>query len=222
MSWRLAKSLGVLGGQVDQLAPNRSKRSDGTIGDTAHAARRSDHNPDEQGIVRARDITHDPDKGADMRKVTEQLRISKDARIKYVIFDGRMFSSYSNSRRQAWEWGEYTGSNPHKSHAHISVVPTATADQIDRWAIEGGEDTMTITQGARGQFVGAWQAALNIAAVRNGIMSDVFPLDTDDVYGADTTAAVKAYQTAANLPVTGDLDDHTRDLLVINVAMGVE
>jgi hypothetical protein len=31
--------------QIDRRWPNRDKRSDGWIGDAAHAARKSDHNP---------------------------------------------------------------------------------------------------------------------------------------------------------------------------------
>src|SRR5262245_33953750 len=44
-AWRVAQCLLTLLGQVDELAPKRSRRCDGTIGDAAHAARTSDHNP---------------------------------------------------------------------------------------------------------------------------------------------------------------------------------
>jgi len=42
MSWRLARSLEPLRNEVNAAAPNRSKASDGTIGDTAHSSRASD------------------------------------------------------------------------------------------------------------------------------------------------------------------------------------
>jgi hypothetical protein len=61
---RLARSLETLRHQVDQLAPNRDKDSDGWIGDTSHQARKSEHNPDANGVVRALDITNDPAPGA--------------------------------------------------------------------------------------------------------------------------------------------------------------
>ena len=44
MAWRVARSLDVLLGQLNALAPERSKASDGSIGDAAHASRSSDHN----------------------------------------------------------------------------------------------------------------------------------------------------------------------------------
>jgi len=54
---RLAPSLKQLRTEVDVAWPMRSKRSDGWIGDAAHLARTSDHNPDADGIVHALDIT---------------------------------------------------------------------------------------------------------------------------------------------------------------------
>ena len=45
MTWRLARSLETLRAQINRIAPNRSKVSDGTIGDAKHASRSSDHNP---------------------------------------------------------------------------------------------------------------------------------------------------------------------------------
>src|SRR5262249_36859977 len=54
---RLAKSLITLIDEVDAKYPDRDRSNDGTIGDTSHQARRSDHNPDSEGVVRALDIT---------------------------------------------------------------------------------------------------------------------------------------------------------------------
>ena len=53
MTWRLARALEQLRSQVNEKWPNRSKNSDGSIGDTSHAARPSDHNPDRAEIVHA-------------------------------------------------------------------------------------------------------------------------------------------------------------------------
>src|SRR5215472_9581086 len=61
--WRVAKSLARLRTQINDAFPQRSKSSDGTIGDAAHASRSSDHNPwivdDGIGVVSAFDVTHD-------------------------------------------------------------------------------------------------------------------------------------------------------------------
>lgn len=123
-NWRLAASLKALRDSVNVLAPRRSKLSDGSIGDAAHATRASDHNPwvvhDGQGIVTAIDVTHDPASGCDALQLAESLRLSRDPRIKYVIFDRRIFSATI----QPWQWRPYGGANPHSHHLHISVAST--------------------------------------------------------------------------------------------------
>lgn len=121
MSWRVAKSLLMLRGQVNVKFPDRKKDWDGTIGDEAHASRSSDHNPWVQdasgGVVTAMDITHDPAHGVDSYKMAEQLRLSHDPRIKYIISNRRIASSEVSS----WEWRLYNGTNPHDHHVHVSV-----------------------------------------------------------------------------------------------------
>lgn len=116
MGWRLAESLKVLRAECNAAAPDRSKRADGTIGDSAHAASRSDHNPNQAGVVCALDVTHDPDSGADCHAWAEKVRTSGHPALKYVIFAGRIAS-----RSKGGEWRPYTGSNPHRSHMHVSV-----------------------------------------------------------------------------------------------------
>src|SRR6266478_2448733 len=119
MTWRVAKSLLHLREQVDKHYPNRHKDNDGTIGDSAHASRTSDHNPwvkdGSLGIVTAMDISHDPNHGFDSYKFAEQLRVGRDNRIKYVISNHSIFNS-------SWIWRSYSGSNPHDHHVHISVL----------------------------------------------------------------------------------------------------
>jgi len=101
--------------QIDNAYPNRSKRSDGAIGDAAHRKRKSDHNPNRAGVVQAIDLTHDPNSGFDSYRFAEHLRITKDARIKYVISNHRIF------HRGSWVWQRYTQKNPHTAHVHVSV-----------------------------------------------------------------------------------------------------
>ena len=127
MAWRIAKSLEVLRKQINEAFPGRSKASDGGIGDAAHATRDSDHNPwvkdGAMGVVTARDFTCDPNDGADTESLAEKLRQSRDPRIKYVIYNRRMFSSYASNGVPAWTWRPYSGKNPHVHHFHISVLP---------------------------------------------------------------------------------------------------
>jgi hypothetical protein len=144
VSWRVAKSLNVLLGQVNAAWPSRSKTSDGSIASGAHtlANPSSDHEPwvppPAGGVVTARDFTHDPKSGADMARLAETLRASKDPRIKYVIWDRRMFSSYPTSSSAAWTWRSYTGKNPHTAHLHVSVQPSpGLFDLSSPWRMPG-------------------------------------------------------------------------------------
>lgn len=139
-AWRPARSLDALRDQINDIAPNRSKLSDGSIGDPAHCgsgtSQSSDHCPRDipglgSAVVTARDITHDPAGGADMRDIAEAMRLSRDRRIKYVIFNRRIFSATNDP----WTWRPYDGDNPHDRHMHVSVVPTSVADDTSPWEI---------------------------------------------------------------------------------------
>jgi hypothetical protein len=123
--WRVARSLLVLRDQVNQAAPRRNKASDGTIGDAAHCRRQSDHNPwvrdGNIGVVTAMDITHDVSGGCDAGTIAESIRGSRDPRVKYIIWNRRIANSSPINGNPAWTWRNYTGSNPHNKHCHISV-----------------------------------------------------------------------------------------------------
>lgn len=139
-AWRLAKSLDVLRSQINSQYPRRSKVSDGTIGDTKHSARVSDHNPNEKGVVCALDITHDPANGLNSEALAEALRKSKDPRIKYIISNRKIAASYATGGVGAWVWRRYTGANPHDKHCHISVL-SDRADNISPWKLPTILDT---------------------------------------------------------------------------------
>ncbi len=130
MKPRLSKSAIQLREQIDDAFPGRDRTSDGWIGDTRHAARKSDHNPDVQGWVRAIDIDRDlagkgkkPDLMPDLVDQIRVLAKSGDARIAYVIFDGKIASS-----KAAWRWRTYDGINKHTHHAHISFTSKGDED----------------------------------------------------------------------------------------------
>ena len=117
---RLSKAAEQLRSEINAKYPKRDKRSDGWIGDTAHNARKSDHNPDKQGWVRAIDIDSDLVKGSSKESwiLAEQIKtiaLKGDKRISYVIHQHRIASP-----RQNWAWRVYKGANPHVSHIHIS------------------------------------------------------------------------------------------------------
>ena len=130
MKVKLSKAAVQLRLQVDDCFPSRDRRSDGWIGDTRHAARKSDHNPDEQGWVRAWDCDADLHKGgkpAVMSDLVDQIRFvcksGIEKRIAYIIYDGRICSPILR-----WKWRNYKGANKHTAHAHFSFKKTADND----------------------------------------------------------------------------------------------
>ncbi len=131
MAWYVAGSLETLRGQLNALAPRRSKVSDGSIGDAAHSARTSDHNPTSSGQVCARDFTHDPAGGLDCHWLARILVASRDPRIKYIIWNRQILDSRPGNR--PWQWVSYNGTNPHTKHLHLSVFAGSTGDQNRAW-----------------------------------------------------------------------------------------
>ena len=114
----------TLRNQINKRWPKRDKRSDGWIGDKAHASRQSDHNPDARGLVHALDIDADldpKDPGAAQRLANQIVAYSASGipganRIKYVVFNDQIASgTYANSM---WKWrGSGYG---HMHHIHVS------------------------------------------------------------------------------------------------------
>lgn len=162
MAWRLAKSLIKLRDQINVAAPNRSKMSDGSIGDTRHVAIVSDHNPDSLGRVTAIDITHDPSNGVNGHVLARLLTL--DSRVKYVIFAGFIWKARTG------RWETYTGPNPHNTHVHVSVKQES-ADNETPWKVE-----LHPVYGNPVEFVKAFQRK--------------FGLKVDGVPGKDTWGAL--------------------------------
>lgn len=136
MSYYLAASLRKLRDEVNAVWPNRSKISDGWIGDTSHQARKSDHNPDyaSGGVVRALDITA---RGIDVNRLLRHT--TNDSRVAYVIYNRRI---YTHSRG----WYRYTGSNPHTSHVHVSIAHSRTAERdVKTWISSSSSSSHTST-----------------------------------------------------------------------------
>ena len=128
MTYKLCKAGQQLREQFDDSYPDRDRTSDGWIGDTRHAARPSDHNPDAAGIVRAIDIDRDLSGKAKpdlMPDLADQIRLcaKSDKRISYIIFNGRIASS-----KKSWAWRPYSGINKHNHHCHISFTKAGDTD----------------------------------------------------------------------------------------------
>ena len=102
--------------QATALRPKRKKASDGLLPSAAHVTQspNSDHN-----TGYAVDLTHDPLNGIDC--VDLFIKLQEDKRVKYLIFQGRIWSQEKGVK-------EYTGSNPHNKHLHISIKDNCAED----------------------------------------------------------------------------------------------
>ena len=121
--------------QLDARFPRRDKTSDGWVGDSAHAARKSDHNPDRLGWVHALDIGENFGKGKwrngrNAQALADQLiayaasGLPGSDRVKYVVYENRIASgTYKNTW---WKWrGKGYG---HEAHVHLSFKSSAQKD----------------------------------------------------------------------------------------------
>jgi hypothetical protein len=125
----------TLRNQINKRWPSRDKRSDGWLGDSAHQARVSDHNPDKQGWVHAIDIDHNmgPAGPARQGETAEELanqliklaREGKDnGRLKYVVYNNRIASG--THKNEFWTWRK--GNWGHTQHIHVSFTSKAQND----------------------------------------------------------------------------------------------
>jgi hypothetical protein len=126
--------------EVNAIAPGRGKAQDGTIGDRAHMERVSDHNLDEVGNtgsssdsdavreVHARDVdSRGPwPAGWSAERIVQIIVAGTRAlghakrRVKYVIFNGRIWQWRLVDG--AWQFVQavYTGADQHREHFHVS------------------------------------------------------------------------------------------------------
>jgi len=95
--------------QATAICPLRMKASDGLLPSKAHIHQNpnSDHN-----TGYAVDLTHDKLGGIDCFLLFQKLQ--EDPRVSYLIFQGKIWSREKGLR-------EYTGSNKHNKHLHISI-----------------------------------------------------------------------------------------------------
>jgi hypothetical protein len=148
---KLCKAGQQLREQVDDAFPDRDRASDGWIGDKRHAARKSDHNPTAEGIVRAYDFDCDfKSHKATAFDFADQLRLLArlDKRISYIIFNGKIASYRGN-----YKWRKYTGINPHKTHIHVSFTAKGDTDgSMFQIPILTGEPLNGASKGSRSKL----------------------------------------------------------------------
>ena len=202
--WRLAKSLVKLRDQVNAAYPNRDRSSDGTIGDQAHRNRKSDHNPDHNGIVKALDIDADLSPTQSVKSLVDVLFQNRDIRIKYIIYNGKITTPDHRGRIQGWK--PYNGPNAHKHHAHISVKPLPLQyDDESAWdlgfIVPPQVPQRLFTEGMRGPEIQLLQARLVIRGYYRGT--------ADGIFGPNTKKAVMQFQADEGLRVDGLAGEQT-------------
>lgn len=133
----LVPCLVALRSEFDRLDPGRDRAADGWIGDAAHQAKTSDHNPDALGRVLAVDVDSSGPWPLPfdtyVQLVVARQRAGYDGRLEYVIWN-RLIAS----RDSVWRWVTYTGSSdPHIGHGHFSARHDHTGQgDTSPWGIE--------------------------------------------------------------------------------------
>jgi hypothetical protein len=108
--------------ELNAVWPLRDKASDGCCGDAAHAARKSDHNPNIEGYARAYDYDEDVTEGLGDRELTGMgLILLGDKRTKYLIYEAQLLYPDGTVK-------PYTGVNAHRQHLHHSIHDWAVLD----------------------------------------------------------------------------------------------
>jgi len=138
--WVLTKGLQNLRDQMNAAFPDRDKTSDGTIGDAAHQAETSGHNPDDTAGSRA-EWNGDPDSTPEVRawdmdsdlrspgvtaqQVVDHIRHlpSVSSVLRYMIYNRKIYKA-SNG----WAAEDYTGPSAHTEHIHFSGAYSQAAD----------------------------------------------------------------------------------------------
>ncbi len=140
--WRMAKSLEVLRKEINGVWPSRDKTSDGGVGDTAHGARNSKHNPGDNRVVEARDFDEDVSgkDGSGGRPLWDLVQhlvaLGKQGHPalgpgSHIIYEGRIWSDKHN-----WVERSYTGENAHKHHVHVAVSDAQSGyDSEKPWGV---------------------------------------------------------------------------------------
>lgn len=137
-SWILTLGLQNLRRQIDLWAPDRDHTSDGTIGDAAHEAEVSGHNPDDTSgsraewnrdpdntpEVRAIDIDVDFRNGASAQQLVDHVvGLKPSSVLRYVIYNRRIYEATNG-----WKSRAYTGESAHTEHIHFSGAYSQSSD----------------------------------------------------------------------------------------------
>jgi hypothetical protein len=163
--------------QINDIAPNRDKASDGAQGNKEHQSRPSSHNGDRSGTpehrdgdakdeIRARDFDKDlREPGLTMLMIVRHLVLgARSGRfwwIRYIIFDGLIYHKSTGFQARV-----YTGANKHDKHAHVNNDFTQAADNVRGVNYHLEEIPVALTNADK-----VWIAG-QITAARDAVLKD--------------------------------------------------
>lgn len=141
-NWELTDGLYNLRAQVNAAFPDRDKASDGTIGDAAHQAGTSSHNPDDSPANKGRpEWDGDSDANSEVRawdmdtdlraapataqQVVDHIRKlpGVSSVLRYMIYNRKIYRAANG-----WAPEAYEGPSAHTEHIHFTGQFTQAAD----------------------------------------------------------------------------------------------
>lgn len=206
--WKLAPSLVALFDESDARWPKRDRSSDGSIGDRAHAARKSDHNPGARSLVHAGDFDSS---GIDVDNFLSVV-IGHPA-VWYVIHKGHIWS-----KTYGWRKRVYTGSNPHNGHIHVSILSTPAAEKKTQWFKDKAPKPKPVEpkpapEEPKGNGPGYTPGNRVLSYKDRGsdvaLLQRFLGIPDDGIFGAHTLRHVKRYQSMRGLAVDGVVGPRT-------------
>lgn len=210
INWYVDEGLKTLGNEWLRVHPGAIVFY---IGDASHASRDSEHNPEpagpepgaDYGEVDAGDfmigkgVTH-----ADLQELADGLVESRDARILYLIWNGRICSSVV----VPWVWRTYHGADQHTDHMHLSVNDKFDKNTADwkweptvpqNWTMKElpkAKLPAELKYGQEDVAFNGYNVIGRLQAIANHLERSLPAIDTDGVYGANTARKVgKLLQT---------------------------
>ena len=141
MAWYLAPALAVGRAEVNRRWPKRDLASEGTVGDAAHQATRSDHNPNARESVDAWDMDVEVNgRGRPYAEDVEHLKRVFQAHeaSRYWIHDDQIAERANDWRRRPYKPDD-PDRNKHIKHVHWNTRQSMERSKV-AWRVGDDED----------------------------------------------------------------------------------
>jgi hypothetical protein len=186
----------------------------GIWGDKSHQKRKSDHNDGNALDVGILDLEQG-------EKIANQLITEADQKqVKYIIFNKKIWSPDGG-------WKSYTGSNPHRSHVHVSFFPYEGQKNIKK----SGE-SIAISHNNPGNIMyspfssqwgaekGTYTGKINIAKFKS--IEDGWEAFNELLFGSQSKYLNETIESGRNKYVTGNSKTQTDSSKFIAKELGID